>query len=93
MKRFITLISLAVLLVASTAFARDVYVRGHTKRDGTYVAPHHRTAPNHTRNDNWSTQGNVNPYTGQHGTKSPDPYGGYSNQYNKRPSPGYGYGY
>ena len=49
-----------------------VAVRGYTRKDGTYVAPYHRTAPNGTKNDNYSTKGNVNPYTGQAGTKPGD---------------------
>ena len=47
----------------------DVHVRGHTRSNGTYVRPHYRSAPNSTTNDNWSTIGNVNPYTGQRGTQ------------------------
>lgn len=47
-------------------------VHGYTRKDGTYVAPHHATNPNGTRNDNYSTRGNVNPWTGQPGTKSGD---------------------
>lgn len=43
-------------------------VRGYTRRDGAYVSPHYQTNPNSTRNDNWSTRGNVNPYTGKAGT-------------------------
>jgi len=46
-----------------------VSVRGHTTTKGTYVAPHFRTGPNSTRIDNWSTRGNVNPFTGKAGTK------------------------
>lgn len=46
-------------------------VRGYTKKDGTYVAPHKQTNPNGTKQDNWSTKGNVNPYTGKPGTKNP----------------------
>lgn len=46
-----------------------VNVRGHLRKDGTYVDPHMRTAPNGTVNDNWSTVGNVNPITGKPGTK------------------------
>ena len=49
----------------------SVPVRGYIKRDGTYVMPSHRTSPNATRLDNWSTKGNVNPYTGKVGTKDP----------------------
>lgn len=46
-------------------------VRGYSKRDGTYVAPHYRTNPNTTQRDNWSSRPNVNPYTGKSGTKEP----------------------
>ena len=50
-----------------------VHVKGYVKKDGTVVAPHDRTAPNNTKNDNWSTKGNINPETGKEGTKPPDP--------------------
>lgn len=46
-----------------------VTVRGYFRKDGTYVAGHKRTAPDGDFNNNWSTQGNVNPYTGEVGTK------------------------
>jgi len=42
---------------------------GYTKSNGTYVAPAHATNPNGTKADNWSTKGNVNPYTGKEGIK------------------------
>ena len=54
------------------AYGRDVYVRGYTRKDGTYVQPHHRSAPDSNPYNNWSTKGNVNPYTGQMGTHNPD---------------------
>jgi hypothetical protein len=47
-------------------------VHGYVTKRGTYVAPHHRTTPNHTKNDNFSTLGNANPYTGEMGTKPRD---------------------
>ena len=47
-------------------------VRGYVRNDGTYVAPHHATNPNNTRIDNWSSKGNVNPYTGKPGTQPLD---------------------
>lgn len=50
-----------------------VHVNGYTRKDGTYVAPHYRSAPNSTKADNWSTKGNVNPYTGKPGTKPLEP--------------------
>jgi hypothetical protein len=60
------------LTVAIPAFAGDVYVKGYTRKDGSYVRPHYRTAPDSKRNNNWSTQGNVNPYTGKSGTVQRD---------------------
>jgi hypothetical protein len=46
-------------------------VNGHFKKNGTYVAPHRSTNPNHTQRDNWSSKPNVNPYNGKQGTKEP----------------------
>lgn len=44
-------------------------VSGYTTQSGTYVAPYKATDQDSTKNDNYSTKGNVNPYTGQAGTK------------------------
>ena len=44
-------------------------ISGHTRSSGTCVAPSHATNPNRTRSDNYSTKGNVDPYTGKPGTK------------------------
>jgi hypothetical protein len=49
----------------------DVSVKGYFRRDGTYVQPHRRSAPDGNRLNNYSTKGHVNPYTGQPGTKNP----------------------
>ena len=64
------LILLAVFL-ADVSYARDVHVRGYTRKDGTYVQPHHRSSPNGTKSDNYSAKGNANPYTGKEGTVDP----------------------
>jgi hypothetical protein len=69
MKLIIAGVALALTVAGSAAAQGDHLVRGYTKADGTYVAPHYQTNPNATRADNYSTQGNVNPYTGQPGTK------------------------
>lgn len=45
-------------------------VRGYTTKRGTYVAPHHQTNPDHTQRNNYSTKGNVNPWTGKTGTRN-----------------------
>lgn len=47
----------------------DTYVNGYYRKNGTYVQPHYRSDSNDTKADNWSTKGNVNPYTGKTGTK------------------------
>jgi hypothetical protein len=65
---------MAALLLATATASAQVHVRGYTKKDGTYVAPHMRSSPNSTTLDNYSTKGNVNPYTGEPGTKDPNPY-------------------
>lgn len=71
------LIAALCFVTATSAIAqRTTSVRGYTRKDGTYVPPHVRTTPNSTRTDNWSTRGNVNPYTGREGTK--DPYAPYN---------------
>jgi hypothetical protein len=75
MKKFI--VGLLVALAVGTTATAQTAVRGYTKADGTYVAPHYRSSPNNTTSDNYSTRGNVNPYTGEAGTK-PDTRPSYS---------------
>ena len=66
------LIGLVLAAVAASAGAQTAHgVRGYTKADGTYVAPHYQSNPDTTRLNNYSTQGNVNPYSGQSGTVNP----------------------
>ena len=57
---------------SSSSNSGEVSVNGYYRQNGTYVAPYVRTAPNQTRNDNWSTVGNTNPYTGRQGTQEGD---------------------
>lgn len=57
--------------LSAPAFARDVYVKPHIRSDGTYVPGHHRSSPNSNDFDNFSTKGNVNPYTLESGTVDP----------------------
>jgi len=74
------ILAVAIGCVLPAAFARARsrtsgngfhYVRPYTTTRGTYVAPHYQTNSNGTRLDNWSTRGNVNPFTGRPGTKNP----------------------
>lgn len=46
-------------------------VKGYTKKNGTYVQPHFKSPPNKSKFDNFSTKGNLNPYTGKKGTVDP----------------------
>src|SRR6266705_487542 len=62
---------LAIGGFALQAFAGDVHVRGHIRRDGAYVQPHWRSSPDSSYNNNWSTFPNFNPYTGHQGTRAP----------------------
>jgi len=55
-----------------------VYVKSYTRSDGTYVPGYYRTAPNSTNTDNFSTKGNINPYTGKPGWIPPDNNSNYS---------------
>jgi hypothetical protein len=78
MKKLI--LALVTLCVVGPAVAQ-VQVKGYIRKDGTYVAPHYRSSPNSSVYDNYSTKGNVNPYTGKAGTvdpyKTPAPYQPY----------------
>lgn len=84
-------IGLAIALIGGAAMARDVWVEGYYKADGTYVQGHYRSDPNSTTSDNYSTRGNQNPYTGQPGTKADTrPYGqtqpAYGSSYGQQPA-------
>lgn len=65
------LLMASIFFISTQAFAKDIMVQGYYRSNGTYVAPHHRSAPNNTKYDNYSSQGNINPYTGQQGTVNP----------------------
>lgn len=87
MRKIICVNLLMLFLGIGYAYARDVRVGGYIRKNGTYVQPHIRTTPNSSYFDNYSTKGNVNPYTGQTGHVNPDPsfssYGGRFGQPSK----------
>jgi hypothetical protein len=65
----LTVMSLILLLTSFTiAEAKDVHVKGYYRKNGTYVSPHYRSAPDGIKSNNFSHCGNVNPYTGKTGT-------------------------
>jgi len=47
----------------------STYVNGYYKSNGTYVGGYYRSKSNTTTSDNYSTSGNINPYTGRKGYK------------------------
>jgi hypothetical protein len=53
-------------------YGQDVWVNDYYRSDGTYVPGHYRSAPDGAPSNNWSTRGNVNPYTGVPGSQSYD---------------------
>lgn len=72
---------IGLLLAAPHAFAASSHqVKGHAKKDGTYVQPHRQTNPDQRRSNNYSSEGNYNPSTGKQGKQRNE----YSNppQYN-----------
>lgn len=73
-KIFLIVIFLFLLfgLVFGQTKPNHIKVSGYTRKDGTYVQPYFRTAPNSTNQDNFSTKGNTNPYTGKPGWIDPD---------------------
>jgi hypothetical protein len=70
----------AAFVVLGSAFTADGadYVRGHFRSNGTYVPGHYRSTADSSFYNNWSTRGNVNPYTGSYGTRS---YPSYRSSY------------
>ena len=66
--KIVALLLIMILTALSSAAFADEYVNGYYRRDGTYVQPYMRSSPNGTVTDNYSFEGNVNPYTGKAGT-------------------------
>lgn len=75
-----TLAALAVAM-ASLPVLAQTYVQPHVTKNGTYVQGHVRSAPDGNPHNNYSTSGNVNPYTGAQGHvnpyQQPSPYNPY----------------
>ncbi len=106
--RKLLIVAALVIGCSGTVAVAQTSVRGYVRKDGTYVAPHVRTAPNSSRLDNYSTKPNYNPYTGKEGTvdpyavpayrpysppRAPSIYQPYSNPYAVKPVPAPCYGY
>jgi hypothetical protein len=55
----------------SGLYGSDQQTSGYTRSNGTVVQGYHHTAPDSNPYNNYSSQGNVNPYTGAVGHKAP----------------------
>jgi hypothetical protein len=74
-RKSVRVLALALLFLAALyqdAIAQ-VRVRGYFRKNGTYVQPHYRSMPDGNFYNNWSTFGNINPYTGKPGTRRSRP--------------------
>lgn len=88
---------LAAAILASTSVLADNLHNGYIRKDGTYVAPHYQSGPDRNPYNNYSSQGNSNPYTGQQGTRDPykvqqeyaPPRGNNEGQYQRPYRPSY----
>lgn len=71
----VTLLSLTALVLVFAPLsteAKTVKVKSYYKPStGKYIHSYHKTSPNKTKIDNFSTKGNTNPYTGKKGSKKP----------------------
>jgi hypothetical protein len=82
-----TLIVIAALSVLPSFASAQTAVDGYYRQDGTYIAPHYRSSPNSTVLDNYGTKPNVNPFTGEQGTRD-----AYAPSYNSNTLRGLGGG-
>jgi len=62
------IVVLAMILFSQYCFSQ-VYVPAKIKKDGTYRGGYYKTKKNSKTSDNYSTDGNYNPYTGKQGSK------------------------
>jgi uncharacterized protein YxeA len=69
----ILLLTLSFIGKAQTYNSNSYYQQGYYRQStGTQVNGHFKTQSNNTNWDNYSTQGNTNPYTNQSGTRARD---------------------
>ncbi len=70
MKKLFLIILVFLSLSLCSAFSKKpIKVRGYFKKNGTYVSPYYRSAPDKSVKNNWSTKGNINPITHKYGTR------------------------
>lgn len=67
--RMSKIFTLVVLFVTTATASADVWVKPHTRANGTHVEGYWRSDPDGDERNNWSTFPNVNPRTGEPGRK------------------------
>ena len=63
--------AIIIMGAPSPVFAEDTYIDGYIRDDGGYVQPHFRSQADDYSDNNFSAEGNTNPYTGDRGNVSP----------------------
>ena len=58
MKKLILILIILLIGFSSTVRAKDIYIRGYNRKDGTYVNPYIRKSPNTYK---WDNYGRRNP--------------------------------
>ena len=67
---------------SSSVNYNSTFVDSYTRSDGTFVQSHYKSMPNDTNWDNYSTKGNINPFTGSTGHRAKD-YSSEAHNYGK----------
>lgn len=60
---------LIILILLFPIFSFSKSIRSYFRKSGKFVMSYQRTRANKTKLDNYSSKGNINPYTGKKGTK------------------------
>jgi len=58
MKKIIAIVLMILFIIPIVVFAKDVYVKGYHRKDGTYVRSHIRSSPDSYRWNNYGPSRN-----------------------------------
>lgn len=61
-----------LILLLSTTLQAQVHVKGHYRKNGTYVAPHIRSAPDSTKSNNYGRASSFPQYGSKRGYADPN---------------------
>jgi hypothetical protein len=66
-------LALATIILLASSVSHADWTNGYTRSNGTHVEGYHHTHADSNPYNNYSSQGNVNPYTGAVGHVNPSP--------------------